>query len=486
MANPIVSIARAGITPAGGLNEGDAGTVNHTFTVSLSRPVLVDTTVAWAVSGTATGADFAGGVLPTGTVTILAGQTTGTIMVPVSGDTVDEVNETFQVTLSNPAGGAVLGTSVATSTIVNDDKINVISITGPGAGSAEGNSGSSSRTFTVNLSSAAAFATTVSWVVTGTGLNQANAADFGAGQLSGTVTIAAGATSATFTVDVAGDTQVETDEGFAVTISNPPVGIQLGTATATSIILNDDTAVVPVIPPVAPPPVVNPPVVPTPVVPPDAPSNVPGITITGTRKSETLDGTANDDTIYGLGGKDTLNGNGGNDMMDGGTGNDTLNGGAGNDTLLGGAGIDILNGDDGDDVLNGGAGRDTLNGGIGNDRLIGSVGRDIMSGGTGSDTFVFSANIKEIGKNLATNDQIVDFASGVDQIDFSAIDANTGLGGDQAFTFIGSDAFSGAGQLRYDAATGQLQGNVNSSNAADFTISLLDKPSLLLEADFIL
>ena len=94
--------------------------------------------------------------------------------------------------------------------------------------------------------------------------------------------------------------------------------------------------------------------------------------------------------------------------------------------------------------------------------------------------------IKEIGKNLATNDQIVDFASGVDDIDFSAIDANTGLGGDQAFTFIGSDAFSGAGQLRYDAATGQLQGNVNSSNAADFTISLLDKPSLLLEADFIL
>jgi hypothetical protein len=74
----------------------------------------------------------------------------------------------------------------------------------------------------------------------------------------------------------------------------------------------------------------------------------------------------------------------------------------------------------------------------------------------------------------------------VDDIDFSAIDANTGLGGDQAFTFIGSEAFYGAGQLRYDAATGQLQGNVNSSNAADFTISLLDKPSLLLEADFIL
>ncbi|MEY3308335.1 MAG: hypothetical protein RLZZ413_2373, partial [Pseudomonadota bacterium] len=147
---------------------------------------------------------------------------------------------------------------------------------------------------------------------------------------------------------------------------------------------------------------------------------------------------------------------------------------------------DILNGDDGDDVLNGGAGRDTLNGGIGNDRLIGSVARDIMTGGEGADVFVFNAKITEIGRSLATNDQIVDFASGVDQIDFSAIDANTADGGNQAFTFIGSEAFYGAGQIRYDAATGRLQGNVNSSNAADFTISLLDKPSLLLEADFIL
>jgi hypothetical protein len=74
----------------------------------------------------------------------------------------------------------------------------------------------------------------------------------------------------------------------------------------------------------------------------------------------------------------------------------------------------------------------------------------------------------------------------VDQIDFSAIDANTGLGGDQVFDFIGSDAFSGAGQLRYDAATGQLQGNVNSSNAADFTITLVNRPSGFVDGDLLL
>ena len=74
----------------------------------------------------------------------------------------------------------------------------------------------------------------------------------------------------------------------------------------------------------------------------------------------------------------------------------------------------------------------------------------------------------------------------MDDIDFSAIDANTAAGGDQAFTFIGSDAFSGAGQLRYDAATGLLQGNVNNSNAADFTITLVNTPASLLGTDFIL
>jgi Ca2+-binding RTX toxin-like protein len=435
--------------------------------------------------------------LPTGTVTILAGQTTGTIMVPVRGDTADEANEAFQVTLSNPVGGAVLsavpGATAASSTIVNDDKINVISITGPAAGSAEGNSGSSSRTFTVNLTNkagvavAAAAATTVAWEVTGAILNSANAADF-AGQIKGFVTIDQGATSATFTVNVAGDTLVETDEGFAVVITNPPVGTLLGTATAASTILNDDVAVqVPGgggggTPPVEPPPGGGgggtPPVEP--------PANVPGITIPGTRKGETLNGSANDDTIKGMAGKDILNGNGGNDKLYGGTGNDTLNGGEGNDELYGEAGNDTLNGDNGNDTLNGGLGRDTLNGGAGNDRLIGSLGRDIMTGGEGADVFVFNAKITEIGKRLASNDQIVDFTSGVDDIDFSAIDANTAAGGDQAFTFIGSDAFSGAGQIRYDAATGLLQGNDISSNAADFSLTLVNPPTSLLGTDFIL
>ena len=63
------------------------------------------------------------------------------------------------------------------------------------------------------------------------------------------------------------------------------------------------------------------------------------------------------------------------------------------------------------------------------------------TGGAGADEFRFS----EIGGN----DKITDFASGADRIRLTEIDANSGVAGNQAFTFIGNAAFSdAAGQLR--------------------------------------
>ena len=40
-------------------------------------------------------------------------------------------------------------------------------------------------------------------------------------------------------------------------------------------------------------------------------------------------------------------------------------------------------------------------------------------------------------------DQILDFTPGTDKIDLSRIDANSLVAGDQAFNWIGSNAFSG-------------------------------------------
>ena len=63
-------------------------------------------------------------------------------------------------------------------------------------------------------------------------------------------------------------------------------------------------------------------------------------------------------------------------------------------------------------------------------------------GGPGDDTFFFD-DFYASGTLGDDADIIQDFAQG-DLIDVSAIDASQGGAGDQRFTFIGNDAFSGA------------------------------------------
>ena len=74
----------------------------------------------WATaSGTAAaGTDY---VAESGTLTIPAGATTGTVNVVVNGDLVYESNETLSLLLSNPLG-ATIGDGSAQGTILNDDK----------------------------------------------------------------------------------------------------------------------------------------------------------------------------------------------------------------------------------------------------------------------------------------------------------------------------------------------------------------------------
>ena len=101
------------------VTEGDSGTVNAMFTVSLSTASGWTVTVDWATSdGTATaGADYTAG---SGTLTFAAGETGTTFDVAVTGDTVDEDDETFTVTLSN-ADHASIPDATGTGTITDDD-----------------------------------------------------------------------------------------------------------------------------------------------------------------------------------------------------------------------------------------------------------------------------------------------------------------------------------------------------------------------------
>ncbi len=203
-----------------------------------------------------------------------------------------------------------------------------------------------------------------------------------------------------------------------------------------------------------------------------------------------LSGNEFSQSIFGTAGNDVINGGGGPDKMVGDLGNDAYYvddvadrtievAGGGSDTVYASLSYSLrsdavietlrttndagtaainLNGNAFDQTLIGNAGANILNGGAGNDKLV---------GGGGADTFAFT--------NLGGADRITDFAQGSDKIDLTALDANSSLAGNQAFTFIGDAAFSHvAGQLRTwtSGTTSYVAGDVDGDGVSDFVINL--------------
>ncbi|WP_299125577.1 Calx-beta domain-containing protein, partial [uncultured Tenacibaculum sp.] len=130
----------------------------------------------------------------------------------------------------------------ATSTVTITDDDTSVAIAATDAVKVEGTSGSTSYTFTVTRSGDTSGTGSVNYAVTGSGANPAVAADFGGAFPSGTVNFAATETSKVITVNVSGDTTVESDEGFTVTLSSP-VNANILTATAIGTITNDDPTI---------------------------------------------------------------------------------------------------------------------------------------------------------------------------------------------------------------------------------------------------
>jgi len=229
--------------------EGDSGSSTYLFTIhrsglDLDRTTTVNYTVTGHGANPANASDFVGGVFPSGTITLTFGQTSQTLEIQVSGDTEVENDETFLVTLSNPSVLAVINTATATGTIRNDDyHPDFLEIAAADADKPEGDSGTTSYTFTIIRSGLDLNrTTTVNYAVTGQGANPANASDFAGGVFpSGTITFTSGQTSRTLEIQVAGDTTVESDEGFVVTLSNPSALAVINTATASGVIRNDDS-----------------------------------------------------------------------------------------------------------------------------------------------------------------------------------------------------------------------------------------------------
>ena len=412
--------------------EGNSGSTAFTFTVTRSGDLNAASSVAFAVTGSganaANASDF-GGTLPNGTVSFAANEVSKTVSFNVAGDTTVEPNEDFTVTLSNAING-VITTGSAGGTIQNDDvPPPALTIAALNAVKPEGNSGSTAFTFTVTRSGDLNAASSVAFAVTGSGANAANASDFGGTLPNGTVSFAANEVSKTVSFNVAGDTTVEPNEDFTVTLSNAINGV-ITTGSAGGTIQNDDVPL---------------------TISSLALSSDPGtdnnyvtgdlvqvsvtftgkVQVTGIPQLSLNIGGVNSIANYSIGSDSTvlvfkytiqrgdfdangisLNANAIN--LNGGTITDV----SGNfatitslavpdnaNQMVNFTGGLFINGTNGPDILVGTNGDDSINGLGGDDTIIEFVGADRVNGGVGKDTIVIIATSTSL--NTATNIQIV-------------------------------------------------------------------------------
>jgi hypothetical protein len=222
--------------------ETDSGTTGFTFTVTLAGDVDGGFTVPFSsADGTATtaGGDY---VAATGTLTFAGTDAeTQTLTVTVNGDTLVEADETFTVTLGTPSNASVTASDgTGQGTIQNDDDATVAI---DDVAQVETDSGTTGFVFTVTLAGDVDGGFTVPF---SSADGTATTADGDYVAAAGTLTFAGtDAETQILTVTVNGDTVVEPDETFTVTLgpaSNPSVTASDGTGQGT--IQNDDSATV--------------------------------------------------------------------------------------------------------------------------------------------------------------------------------------------------------------------------------------------------
>jgi probable HAF family extracellular repeat protein len=202
---PTMSVSDATVT------EGDAGTTNAAFTVSLSAASGAPVTVQYATAGGSAvpGRDFDAAA---GTLTFAPGEVTKQVLVAVRGDGVDEYDETFALDLSG-AGGATVADGQAVATIIDNDAPPSIVI--GDVRRREGHRGWSPTYLTVTLSAASEKPVSVNYA-TADGTATARGNDYITA--AGTLSFAPGETTKTVMVWVVGDKKRELTERFFVNL----------------------------------------------------------------------------------------------------------------------------------------------------------------------------------------------------------------------------------------------------------------------------
>ncbi|MEJ6486264.1 Calx-beta domain-containing protein [Nostoc punctiforme UO1] len=233
-------------------NDGVAGTIQFNNTaysinengtpitaVTLTRTGGSDGAVSVRVNltnGTAiAGSDYTNTPI---TVTFANGETSKTVTIPIVNDAIAESNETINLTLANPQGGATLGTqTTAILTIIDNDQAK------------PGTLAFSQSSFTVNEDGTPVTVVTVSRTdgsdgAVGVIVNLINGSAIAPNDYSNTaisVNFTDGETSKTVTIPIANDALLEGNETINLSLTNPTGGAILGTQqNATLVIIDND------------------------------------------------------------------------------------------------------------------------------------------------------------------------------------------------------------------------------------------------------
>ena len=200
-ANPEVSFASA-------FQDVGEGPGTHDVTVNLSARAASPVTVKYTVGGTATpGADY---TALSGTVTVPAGEATATVPVTIPDDGVDDAGETVVLTLAAGEGYRV-GSRNTHRLNIDFGPVVYFPYTADGSVVSES---AGTRNVTVNLSAGPVSPITLNYTVGGTATP---GSDYEA--LSGTVTVPAGATTATIPITIIDDTHEDSRERIRLTLA---------------------------------------------------------------------------------------------------------------------------------------------------------------------------------------------------------------------------------------------------------------------------
>ena len=374
-------------------------------------------------------------------------------------DTVTEV-EFFQ--FSDGTFSASQIQSGATSIVTANAVARIVS-------TSEGTSITKTITFEVRLSNAVLTQQTIDYTFSGIGASPTDASDV-FGNMSGTLTFAAGETLKTLSLNIVTDGIFEANKSIALTLLNASSKIVIGNAVAITVIVNDDIA-----------PVYK----------------------YGTELSEKIIGTSNTDLIFGIGGNDVLSGSSGIDSLEGGAGNDTLDGGLGVDVMIGGTGddtyivdnvFDLVDESTGDgidllkssisfnlsaalgdvenllltgsaaligtgnhlsNVITGNGGANILFGLAGDDTLDGGLGNDTMYGGTGDDTYIVNSVLDIVDETIGDGMDTVRSS-----VTLSLSNTATIRGDVENLTLTGAAALNGTGNGLANTLIGNSGANI--------------------------